>query len=78
MRTQTSALVLAVGRGTTEVTTPGPRFRLAAGDVLVIVGQPAQLVAATTLVGLGGVLHISHTSVAGCGGAPIPEGIPEM
>src|SRR5207244_3513387 len=76
LRTQTGALVLAVGRGTTEVTTPGPRFRLAAGDVRVIVGQPAQLVAATWW--LGGVLHISHTSVAGCGGAPIPEGIPEM
>ena len=50
LRTQTGALVLAVGRGPTEVTTPGPQFRLAAGDVLVIVGQPAQLVAAAALV----------------------------
>ena len=60
LRTQTGALVLAVGRGTTEVTTPGPRFRLAAGDVLVIVGQPAQLVVATTLVVRGSAAHTPH------------------
>jgi len=50
LRTQTGALVLAVGRGTTEIATPGPQFRLGADDVLVIVGQPAQLRAAARLV----------------------------
>jgi len=50
LRTQTGALVLAVGRGRDEIPTPGPQFRLAADDVLVVVGQPAQLRAAARLV----------------------------
>src|SRR5467141_2556309 len=50
LRTQTGALVLAVGRGTDEIATPGPHFRLAADDVLVVVGQPPQLRAAARLV----------------------------
>src|SRR5437016_6938487 len=50
LRTQTGALVLAVGRGGDEIATPGPQFRLAADDVLVVVGQPAQLRAAALLV----------------------------
>jgi K+:H+ antiporter len=50
LRTQTGALVLAVGRGAEEIATPGPRFRLATGDVLVVVGQPSQLRAAARLV----------------------------
>jgi len=50
LRTQTGALVLAVGRGTDEIATPGPQFRLAADDVLVVVGQPPQLRAAARLV----------------------------
>jgi K+:H+ antiporter len=50
LRTQTGALVLAVGRGPEEIATPGPHFRLAGGDVLVVVGQPAQLRAAARLV----------------------------
>ena len=50
LRTQTGALVLAVGRGGEEIATPGPGFRLADDDVLVVVGQPAQLRAAARLV----------------------------
>ena len=50
LRTQTGALVLAVGRGGDEIATPGPQFRLAADDVLVVVGQPPQLRAAALLV----------------------------
>lgn len=50
LRTQTGALVLAITRGTQEITTPGPKLRLAAGDVLVIVGQPQQLRAAARLI----------------------------
>ncbi len=50
LRTQTGALVLAVGRGADEIATPGPHFRLAADDVLVVVGQPPQLRAAARLV----------------------------
>src|SRR4029077_18150350 len=50
LRTQTGALVLAVGRGADEIATPGPQFRLAAHDVLVVVGQPPQLRAAARLV----------------------------
>jgi CPA2 family monovalent cation:H+ antiporter-2 len=55
LRTQTGALVLAVGRGTDEIATPGPQFRLAADDVLVVVGQPPQLRAAARLVAGEGV-----------------------
>src|SRR5437899_1503835 len=50
LRTQTGALVLAVGRDGDEMATPGPHFRLAADDVLVVVGQPPQLRAAARLV----------------------------
>jgi len=50
LRTQTGALVLAVARGADEIATPGPHFRLAADDVLVVVGQPAQLRSAARLV----------------------------
>ena len=46
LRTQTGALVLSVTRGDQEIATPGPQFRLVAGDVLVVVGQPHQLRAA--------------------------------
>src|SRR6266571_3818893 len=55
LRTQTGALVLSVRRGSDDIVTPGPDFRLAAGDVLVLVGQPHQLRAASRLVaGQGG------------------------
>ncbi|PYP56395.1 MAG: hypothetical protein DMD44_12520 [Gemmatimonadetes bacterium] len=50
LRSQTGALVLSVVRGDEEVGTPGPQFRLAAGDVLVVVGQPHRLQAATRLI----------------------------
>src|SRR6266568_8864948 len=50
LRTQTGALVLAVARGADEIATPGPHFRLAADDVLVVVGQPPQLREAARLV----------------------------
>jgi len=50
LRSQTGALVLSVVRGDEEVATPGPQFRLVAGDVLVVVGQPHQLQAAARLV----------------------------
>src|ERR1041384_7666645 len=49
LRTQTGALVLAVARGADEIATPDPHFRLAADDVLVVVGQPPQLRAAARL-----------------------------
>src|SRR5437764_6018426 len=51
LRSQTGALVLSVVRGDKEIATPGPQCRLAAGDVLVVVGQPHQLQAAARLVG---------------------------
>ena len=50
LRTQTGALVLSVGREAAEIATPDPDFRFAAGDVLVVVGQPHQLRAAARLV----------------------------
>ena len=50
LRTKTGALVLAVRRGEAEIATPGPQFRLAADDILVVVGQPPQLRAAARLV----------------------------
>jgi CPA2 family monovalent cation:H+ antiporter-2 len=50
LRMQTGALVLSVSRETAEIATPGPQFRLAAGDVLVVVGQPHQLRAAAKLM----------------------------
>jgi CPA2 family monovalent cation:H+ antiporter-2 len=51
LRSKTGALVLSVVRGDEEIATPGPQFRLAGGDVLVVVGQPHQLQAAARLVG---------------------------
>lgn len=50
LRTETGALVLSVSRGATDVATPDPRFRLAADDVLVVVGQPHQVRAAQELL----------------------------
>jgi len=50
LRTKTGALVLSVSRGQDDVATPDPGFRLAAGDILVVVGQPHQLQAAISLV----------------------------
>src|SRR5256712_771905 len=50
LRTQAGALVLSVTRGPDEIPTPGPHFRLAAGDVLAVVGQPHQLKAVQQLV----------------------------
>jgi CPA2 family monovalent cation:H+ antiporter-2 len=43
LRSRTGALVLAVRRGESDIATPEATFRLAAGDVLVVVGQPQQL-----------------------------------
>jgi CPA2 family monovalent cation:H+ antiporter-2 len=43
LRSRTGALVLAVRRGESDLATPEASFRLAAGDVLVVVGQPQQL-----------------------------------
>ena len=51
LRSETGALVLSVVRGDAEIATPGPQFRLVAGDVLVVVGQPHQLNAAARLIG---------------------------
>ncbi len=50
LRKRTGTLVLSVTRGQQEITTPGPQFRFAAGDVLVVVGQPHQLHAAAMLL----------------------------
>lgn len=46
LRSLTGALVLSLSRGTSDIATPDPKFMLAEGDVLVVVGQPAQLKAA--------------------------------
>jgi CPA2 family monovalent cation:H+ antiporter-2 len=43
LRSRTGALVLSVRRGESDIATPDATFRLAAGDVLVVVGQPQQL-----------------------------------
>ena len=51
LRKRTGALVLSVTRGRQEITTPGPQFRFAAGDTLVVVGQPQQLKAVAGLLG---------------------------
>src|SRR3989441_13131854 len=64
LRTQTGALVLAVARGADEIATPGPHFRLAADDVLVVVGQPPQLRAAARLV------TVDHVAPAPPEGSP--------
>ncbi len=50
LRSKTGALVLAVRRGKSDLATPEADFRLAAGDVLVVVGQPQQLQSAYRLL----------------------------
>jgi CPA2 family monovalent cation:H+ antiporter-2 len=50
LRSRTGALILSVTRGTSDIATPDPLFRLAIGDVLLVVGQPAQLKAAQALL----------------------------
>ena len=50
LRSKTGALVLAVRRGESDLATPEADFRLAAGDVLVVVGQPQQLQSAYRLL----------------------------
>jgi len=50
LRSQTGALILAVRRGESDLATPEPTFRLASGDVLVVVGQPQQLKGAHRLL----------------------------
>jgi CPA2 family monovalent cation:H+ antiporter-2 len=50
LRSRTGALILAVRRGESDLATPEANFRLAAGDVLVIVGQPQQLRSAYALL----------------------------
>jgi len=49
LRTRTGALVLSISRGSDNIASPDPQFELAAGDVLVVVGQPGQLEAAREL-----------------------------
>jgi len=49
LRTRTGALVLSISRGSDNIASPDPQFELAAGDVLVVVGQPGQLDAAREL-----------------------------
>ena len=50
LRSRTGALVLSLTRGESDIATPDPKVRLAGGDVLVVVGQPAQLKAAKELL----------------------------
>jgi len=50
LRSRTGALILAVRRGESDQATPDADFRLAAGDVLVVVGQPEQLKRAEQLL----------------------------
>src|SRR5712671_63145 len=50
LRSKTGALILAVRRGESDLATPGADFRLDAGDVLVVVGQPQQFNAAYRLL----------------------------
>jgi TrkA domain protein len=50
LRSKSGALVLAVRRGESDLATPGADFRLNAGDVLVVVGQPEQLKGAYQLL----------------------------
>jgi len=52
LRTKTGALILSVRRGNADISNPDPKFRLAADDVLLVVGQPDQLRAATELLTL--------------------------
>jgi len=50
LRSRTGALVLSVRRGESDIATPDATFRLAAGDVLVVVGQRQQLKGAYKLL----------------------------
>ncbi|HTI04980.1 MAG TPA: cation:proton antiporter [Gemmatimonadales bacterium] len=50
LRSKTGALILAVRRGESDLATPEPNFRLAAGDVLIVVGQPQQIQGAYRLL----------------------------
>ncbi|HYU08942.1 MAG TPA: cation:proton antiporter [Gemmatimonadales bacterium] len=50
LRSKTGALVLAVRRGESDLATPSADFRLEAGDVLVVVGQPQQIKSAYRLL----------------------------
>jgi K+/H+ antiporter YhaU regulatory subunit KhtT len=50
LRSKTGALIISVRRGAEDIATPVPTFRLAADDVLVVVGQSDQLRAATRLL----------------------------
>jgi len=50
LRSRTGALVLSVRRGESDIATPDAQFRLAAGDVLVVVGQRNQIKAAYKLL----------------------------
>ena len=50
LRSRTGALVLSVRRGESDIATPEATFRLAAGDVLVVVGQRQQLKGAYNLL----------------------------
>ena len=51
MRTQTGASIVAVMRGGHAFPAPDPKFPLQAGDVLVVVGTPDGVRAATRLLG---------------------------
>ncbi|HEX9704374.1 MAG TPA: cation:proton antiporter [Gemmatimonadales bacterium] len=46
LRSRTGALVLSIRRDDSDLPTPDPRFRLEAGDILIVVGQPSQVAAA--------------------------------
>jgi len=50
LRSRTGTLILAVRRGESDIATPDPDFRLAAGDVLVVVGQAQQITSAHRLL----------------------------
>jgi len=50
LRSKTGALILAVRRGESDLSTPSPDFELDADDVLVVVGQPQQIKAAYRLL----------------------------
>jgi len=43
MASYDDVMSLSVRRGESDIATPEATFRLAAGDVLVVVGQPQQL-----------------------------------
>jgi monovalent cation:H+ antiporter-2, CPA2 family len=62
---KSGALILAVRRGDDDLATPAADFKLAAGDVLVVVGQPQQIKAAYRLL-------------AGAAGASTPSAHPTV